>query len=30
MIKYDLLHMITFFVKKNLIDYAQQVSLHKI
>ena len=30
MIKYDLIHMTIFFVKKDLIDYAQQVSLHKI
>ena len=31
MIKYDsLLHMTIFFVNKDLIDFAQQVSLNKI
>ena len=30
MIKSDLLNITIFFVKKDLIDYAQQVSLHKI
>ena len=30
MIKYDLLHITIFFVNKDLIDYAQQVSLHKV
>ena len=30
MIKYDFLHNTIFFVNKNLIDYAPQVSLHKI
>ena len=30
MIKCDFLHNTIFFANKNLIDYAQQVSLHKI
>ena len=30
MIKYDLLHKTIFFSNKDLIDYAQQVSFHKI
>ena len=28
MIKYDLLHIIIFFINKDLIDSPQQVSLH--
>ena len=30
MIKYDLLHIIIFFVNKDLIDCSKQASLHKI
>ena len=30
MIKHDLLHIIIFFVNKDLTDYFKQVSLHKI
>ena len=30
MIKYDLLHITIFFGNNDLIDYAQQASLHKI